>query len=174
MWERRQVLLVLALIFISSTFGSSRYTVNVPAGDWATIRNAAGEYVLGNAGSGWTFDVDNTAQNPWYYGFLYGDVNFCGWMLNNNLNNDEESGEDNCSSGGTEFPLSSFASLTNSQPYNDGAPVDTTCSTYVYANVNPMGNIYGTDIIRTLPAGYEVLWRFFRSLFFFFIATHST
>jgi hypothetical protein len=44
--KMKRCMLVLACAVIFS-LASERYTVNVPANNWATIRNAAGEYVLG-------------------------------------------------------------------------------------------------------------------------------
>jgi hypothetical protein len=80
-------------------------------------------------------------------------------MLNNNLKNDEEQGNNYCSGSGTDFPLSSFASLANSQPSDDGAAVNLICSTNVWANVDPLEYQVASDYLRTLSSGYQVLWR---------------
>lgn len=97
--------------FVAGPLAASRYTV-VVGGGWANIRNEhIGGYVLGNAhgvSPNWTFDVTNTASNPWYYGFAYGDYNDCGWILNNNLSNDHVTGNSYCGSSGTDFPTSQF------------------------------------------------------------------
>lgn len=155
-------LLMVALAAASTCcMASERYTVSL-AGSYsvASIRNGPAEFVIGSAANGWTFDADYTGGNPWYYGYLYGNYNGCGWMLNNNLENTGDAGNDYCSSSGTVFPPTSFQSLVNSQPSNDGYPVNTICSTDVYGNVNPMGTTSPSDFLRTLPDNYQVLWRY--------------
>jgi len=155
------VLMALVASFPSVCQASVRYTVSLSSTySVASIRNGPADFVIGSAANGWTFDADYTGGNPWYYGYLYGNFNGCGWMLNNNLENTGDAGNDYCSSGGTVFPQSSFQSLVNSQPSNDGYPVDTTCATDVYGNVNPMGATSPSDFLRTIPAGYQVLWRY--------------
>tara|TARA_R110002050_G_scaffold88761_2_gene187207 strand:- start:28 stop:246 length:219 start_codon:yes stop_codon:yes gene_type:complete len=43
--------------------------------------------------TGWTFDIFYTGKAPWYYGYLYGDYNGCGWILNNELSNTGSKGQ---------------------------------------------------------------------------------
>jgi hypothetical protein len=79
-------------------------------------------------------------------------------MLNNELTNTGHGGLTTpCPVGGQEYPLSSFASLHNSQPADDGASTTITMTCLEYANTG------GREPVRTIPAGAQVLWRYVTS-----------
>jgi hypothetical protein len=62
-WIHALVALSCACAFAPAVLASTRYTVN--AGSFATIRSGPASYTIGNGAHGWTFDVVDTAHNPW-------------------------------------------------------------------------------------------------------------
>ena len=62
-WIHALVALSCAFAFAPAVLASTRYTVN--ADSFATIRSGPASYTIGNGAHGWTFDVVDTAHNPW-------------------------------------------------------------------------------------------------------------
>jgi hypothetical protein len=147
------------------------YTVN-PLGThkpWGTIRRYARSFAIGNAGDGWRFDKTyRTPANDWYYGLLSGgDFTKCAWIAAMNLDNRNTTTTNQCSSSGTKFPVTDFASFVNCTTCDGGYLVTTRsgpgCSDpTLYANVKPWtsGGAAQNPVASFTPGVTQVYWRY--------------
>jgi hypothetical protein len=134
---------------------------------WVNVHSVAGGYVTGNCAPGWhlhrTIKSDPVPPEGIYFdgGYLFGNVNGCGW-IRGDRNTQVGSGTYNsCVSPGRN--LNEFASWVNCAP---GTCADGTLAWIIthectmFGNVRPWGATAPTDRFRLRYNPYRYAWRY--------------
>jgi hypothetical protein len=146
---------------------NNRYVIHIlPDGvtNWSTVRNRASGYQIGLAADGWTLDsVVRNDGNTWRGGWVFGNYQGCGWILNNNIDSKTGTPSNQCPQADVFYPdQGGFARSFNCTNCNGGHAVLLSAPANRWTNVQPWLNPTGGPYINlgSRPAGYCVEWRY--------------
>lgn len=142
-----------------------RYTVSITNG-WGSIRARPNSWFIGSIANGWTLNAFNPpSPDPGSRLGYFFERNFCGWVLNQNLINNNTTGTSACNSNWT-LAVKDFTQIINCDTCNGGYLTHLTGYTCYVRNAYPWwaGPDYppGQPLDFTVcnNAGTPVYWRY--------------
>jgi hypothetical protein len=165
----------VAIMIGAGAAGGAKFRTTIHSGGarWATVRNAPGAYVIGDARDGTAVTLERSgSRGRWWLGSAGKPVGHCGWVLGAELpdlatdrHRHPVGGRPGCHS----LRAREFSDgVKNSAPHNDGAkarlvtgPGCDSKQLAAYGNVSPWeSRSQPRDRFRPLGDGVRVLWRY--------------
>lgn len=143
-----------------------KYTIQADSGSWATIRSYANSWFIGSVQTGMTLNAFNPpSPDPGSRLGYVPERNFCGWVINTNVINQNTTGISECDSNWSLTPAS-FTQMINCDSCNAGYATTLMGYTCYVRNAYPWWT--GPDYPPGQPldftvcnnAGHQVYWRY--------------